>query len=206
MLTSLREIAAHIECAAVIQTWALCRDQCRWDALEKTFTPDGEIAVSWYRGSIAGFVDHLRKRDASRAGVAKHHIFPPVVRVNGDRALAETSIVIMVRQAIDGVLVDLNSKGRFLDRLELCNGAWLIRERSAVYEQDRLDPVEPSAAFDALMAGADTSVYPMPYRYMAYRVAASGGKLAEPILFDGAPALEEVRARYQAWLGDIPAP
>ncbi len=205
MLTSLRDIAAHIECAAIIQKWALSRDQCRWDALEQTFTPDGVIAVSWYRGPISGFVHHLRTRDPARAGVAKHHVFPAFVQVNGDRALAETSIVIMVRQAIEGVLVDLNSKGRFLDRLELHKGAWLIKERAAIYEQDRLDPVEPSVAFNQLLEGADTSIFPMPYRYMAFRVAAAGGKLAEPILFDGSPALEEVRARYQAWLDETSA-
>ena len=57
----------------------------------------------------------------------------------GERALAETNIVILVRQKIGGVLADMTSYARFLDRLERSSGAWLIVERTAIYERDRLD-------------------------------------------------------------------
>lgn len=200
VVSSLNEVIAHIECCAVIQRWAFARDQKQWDVLERTFTPKGEIAVSWYRGPIAGFVNQLRSRDQSRAGIAKHHVFPSSIQLNGVRALAETSVVIMVRQAINGVMVDLTSRGRFLDRLTVHDGDWLIKERAAVYEQDRLDPVEPSSDFDGLFADVDTSIYPLPYRYMAHRIAAAGGHLAEPVLFDGSSALEDLKLRYTNWL------
>ena len=76
-------------------------------------------------------------------------------------------MAILVRQTIDGVAIDLTSYGRFLDRIENRAGGWRIVERATLYEKDRLDPVEPSAAFDALMAKADAAKYPAPYRYMA---------------------------------------
>jgi len=185
-------------CAEVIQSWGLFRDQSRWAELLETFTPDGTIAVSWFRGHFHDFVEQCRSRSA-RAGRAKHLLTPSVVRVADDRALAETSVVILVRQDIKGIVVDLTSHARFLDRLER-RGTWKIVERAAVYEHDRLDPVEPSLNFTELIERANCVQYPAPYRYMAFRVAASGGALATPVHCDGAPETEALRARYDAWL------
>jgi hypothetical protein len=185
-------------CAEVIQSWGLFRDQSRWDELLETFTPDGTIAVSWFRGSFPDFVEQCRLRSV-RSGRAKHLLTPSVVRVAGDRALAETSVVIMVRQDIKGIAVDLTSHARFLDRLER-RGVWKIAERAVVYEHDRLDPVEPSANFAEMMQRANCSQYPPPYRYMAFRVISSGGAVATPVHCDGTPETEELRARYTRWL------
>ena len=122
------------------------------------------------------------------------------MRINGERALAETNIVILVRQTIDRIAVDMTSRARFLDRLERRQGQWRILERAAIYEQDRLDPVEPSEAFAKLMQSAGASHYPEPYRYMAVRLAAAGRPLAEPVHHDGSAPTAELYARYEAWL------
>ena len=98
----------------------------------------------------------------------------PLVRVNGDRATAETTIVIIVRQSIENLPVDMTSRARFLDRLERRDGEWKIVERAAVYEQDRLDPVVPSEAFARMMRDVPAAQYPEPYRYMAVRLASAG--------------------------------
>ena len=183
-------------CAEVILSWGLYRDQRRWPELVATFHPDGEIAVSWFRGPFAEFVEHCK-----RGGPSKHLIMPPLVRVNSARATAETSIVIIVRQVIDGLPVDMTSRARFLDRLERRDGDWKILERAALYEQDRLDPVVPSDAFTKLMREADAAQeHPEPYRYMAYRLAAAKRPLAEPVHYDGAPHTQELVARYGVWL------
>jgi hypothetical protein len=184
-------------CAEVIQSWGLFRDQNRWAELLETFTPEGTIAVSWFRGSFPDFVEQCRIRSV-RSGRAKHLLTPSVVRVAGDRALAETNVVILVRQDIKGIAVDLTSHARFLDRLER-RGVWKIAERAAVYEYDRLDPVEPSANFAEIMQRANCSQYPPPYRYMAFRVISSGGALAAPVHCYGTPETEELRTRYEEW-------
>ena len=93
-------------CTEVILSWGLYRDQRRWPELLSTFHPDGEIAVSWFRGPFTEFVEHCK-----RGGMSKHLILPPVVRVDGVRAIAETSIVILVRQTIEGLAVDMNEAG-----------------------------------------------------------------------------------------------
>ena len=181
-------------CAELIQSWGLYRDQRRWDELLSTFHPDGEIAVSWFRGPFHEFVEHCK-----RIGLSKHLIFPPLVRIAGDRALAETSITILVRQAIEGLAVDMSSRARFLDRLERREGEWRILERAAIYEQDRLDTVEPSTAFGMVMRASSADDYPEPYRYMALRLASAGRALAEPVHHDGSAPTRELYARYEAW-------
>ncbi|MGH6771623.1 MAG: nuclear transport factor 2 family protein [Xanthobacteraceae bacterium] len=188
-------LADEAACADLIQRWGHYRDQRRWPELLSTFHPDGEIAVSWFRGPFAQFVDACK-----RGGMSKHLLFPSVVRVAGERAVAETNVVILVRQEIDNLAVDMTSRSRFLDRLECRGGEWRILERAAIYEQDRLDPVVPSEAFTRMMQTADVAKYPEPYRSMAFRLAAAGRGLAEPVHHDGAPATDELRARYSAWL------
>jgi hypothetical protein len=193
-------------CAELIQSWGLFRDQGRWSDLIETFSPDGTIAVSWFRGLFRDFVERCRTRDAARVGRSKHLLSPSVVHTAGDRALAETSVVILVRQNIEGIAVDLTSNARFLDRLERNSRGWKLIERNGVYEHDRLDPIEPSPTFAELMQRADCAKYPAPYRYMAFRIAAAGAALAEPVLCDGTPETEALRARYAAWLaGNIQA-
>ncbi len=187
-------VADKIACADVIVSWGLNRDQRRWPELLATFHRDGEIAVSWFRGPFTEFVEHCK-----RGGASKHLILPPLVQVDGARATAETSAVILVRQSIAGLAVDMTSRTRFLDRLERRAGEWKILERAAVYEQDRLDPVVPSEDFARMMRDAPVAQYPEPYRYMALRLAAVGRPLAEPVHFDGAPHTEALIARYAAW-------
>src|SRR5712691_12304698 len=187
-------------CAGLIQAWGFYRDQGRWPELLATFAPEGRISVSWFSGAFREFVDHCR-RSFEAGQRSKHHILPSTVRVKGERAVAETNIVIMVRQKIGGVAVDMTSYARFLDRLERRGGRWVILERAAIYEQDRLDPVEPSAAFDKLFKTAEFSAYPEQYRYMAARLVAAGRSLAAVIHRDGAPETAQLYARYEAWLG-----
>jgi hypothetical protein len=186
-------------CAEVIQAWGLYRDQGKWPQLLATFTPDGQIAVSWFSGSFREFVD--RCTNSFNAGQrSKHHIFPSLVRVAGERAVAETNIVILVRQKIGDVLADMTSYARFLDRLERASGRWAIVERAAIYERDRLDPVEPSEGFSRLFTATDLTVYPEPYRYMAARLVAAGRALAPVVYSDGSPHTAQLYARYEDWL------
>lgn len=186
-------------CADLVQTWGLCRDQGRWTDLLDTFHADGVIAVSWFRGPFPEFVERCKKSFGGGTR-SKHQCWPASVRGIGTRALAETNVSILVRQQIEGVWVDLTSRSRFLDRIEQRAGHWRILERAAIYEQDRLDPVEPSILFVKLMQAANAAQYPEPYRYMAYRVTAAGRTLANPVHYDGLPETEALKARYDAWL------
>jgi hypothetical protein len=195
------ELADKIACAELIQAWGVARDQGKWKDLRSTFTPDGHISVSWFRGSFEQFVEHCRSSFAAGHGWSRHHLFPPTIKLNGDRAMAETSVIIRVRQRFNAIDVDLTSCSRFLDRLERHSGGWLIAERAAIYERDRLDPVEPSAAFDELFATANTAQYPEQYRYMAFRLAHAQGRTLAPVIYrDRGPETADLYARFSDWL------
>jgi hypothetical protein len=186
-------------CAELILAWGFYRDQGKWPELLSTFTSEGQISVSWFSGDFSAFVERCRQSfDAGQR--SKHQIFPPLVRLNGNRGMAETNVVILVRQGISGVLTDLTSYARFLDRLERRSGHWAIAERTAIYERDRLDAVEPSANWDRLFVATDLSIYPEAYRYMAARLAALGRALAPVVYRDGSPHSAQLYVRYERWL------
>src|SRR5581483_11582972 len=153
MLQSM-ESADKLAIAELIQAWALYRDQGKWKELRGTFSPDGHISVSWFRGPFEQFVERCRAGFAASRTWSRHHLFASVVTVQNDRAIAETPVIIRVRQKFGAVEADLTSFSRFLDRLERGARGWRIAERAAIYERDRLDPVEPSLAFDALFEAA----------------------------------------------------
>ena len=132
------EIADKIAIADLIQSWGLYRDQGRWQELRGTFTPDGHISVSWFCGAFEQFVEHCRASFDGGHTWSRHHLFTPVIKLGNNRAVAETSVIIRVRQSFKGIAVDLTSCSRFLDRIEKHPGGWLIVERAAIYERDRL--------------------------------------------------------------------
>ncbi|HEX4042784.1 MAG TPA: nuclear transport factor 2 family protein [Xanthobacteraceae bacterium] len=187
--------------AELIQAWGVYRDQGRWQELRSTFTRDGEISISWFRGPFEQFVDRCKASFAAGHTWSRHHLFIPTVRLNADRAVAETAVIIRVRQKFKDVPVDLTSCSRFLDRIERHAESWLIAERAAIYERDRLDPVEPSAEYENLFLAGGAARFPEQYRYMAFRLAHSEGRSLAPVVYrDGGPETAELYARFSAWL------
>jgi hypothetical protein len=195
------DIADKFAIAEAIQAWGLYRDQGKWRELRGTFTPDGHISISWFRGPFEQFVERCKASFAAGHSWSRHQLFTPAIKLAGDRAVAETSVIIRVRQSFKDVPVDLTSCSRFLDRLERHAGAWLIAERAAIYERDRLDPVEPSPEFEKLFLAGGAARFPEQYRYMAFRLAhAPGRTLASVIYRDGGPETADLYARFAAWL------
>jgi len=188
-----------LACAQTVQAWGFARDQRRWEDLRDTFHPHGVIHVSWFSGSFDTFVDHC-KANASGGVFSKHLLWPSRVRGAANRAISETTTAILVRQVIEDVTVDLTSYARFLDRFERRNNVWRIVERTCIYEFDRLDPLTPSDKFTALMKSGEAERFPVPYRYMGYRIAAHGRALAEPVHYDGRPETEALKSRYEGWM------
>lgn len=190
----------RLDCMDLIQAWALYRDQGRWAELLDTFHPDGTIAVTWFKGAFADFVEASKRAAVGSKSLSKHQIGWPLVTLRGDRAMAETSIAIHGRATLDGVLVDNVSYGRFLDRLECRAGRWRIAERVAIYEKDRLDPVVSGEAFDRFMTETDFSIYPEAYRFIGHRLVSAGRKLVSPIIVNASPEAEALYRRYRDWL------
>ena len=195
------EIDDKFAIAELIQAWGVYRDQGRWQELRSTFMADGQISISWFRGPFEQFVERCRANFAAGHTWSRHHLFPSTIKLGKDRAVAETPVIIRVRQKFKEVPVDLTSCSRFLDRLERTAAGWLIAERAAIYERDRLDPVEPSPEYDKLFLAGGAARFPEQYRYMAFRLAHSEGRTLAPVVYrDGGSETAELYARFSAWL------
>jgi SnoaL-like domain len=200
------EYADKSAIAELVQAWGVYRDQGKWPELRGTFTSDGHISISWFRGPFEQFVERCRANFATGQTWSRHHLFAPTVKLAKDRAVAETSVIIRVRQPFKGIPVDLTSCSRFLDRIERHAGGWLIAERAAIYERDRLDPVEPSPAYDELFKAGGAARFPEQYRYMAFRLAHAEGRSLAPVIYrDGGPETADLYTRFSDWLaGNAP--
>ena len=130
------EVADKFAIAELIQAWGLYRDQGKWKELRGTFTPDGHISVSWFRGPFEQFVERCRAGFAASRSWSRHHLFAPTIKLDKDRAIAETPVIIRVRQKFGAVEADLTSFSRFLDRVERRGDGWLIAERAAIAIDD----------------------------------------------------------------------
>src|SRR5271169_1475852 len=187
--------------AELVQAWGVNRDQGKWEELRDTFMPDGQMSISWFHGPHEQFVERCKANFAAGDTWSRHHFHAPSIKLNGDRAVVETPVIIRVRQKFKEVPVDLTSWSRFLDRVERYSAGWLIAERAAIYERDRLDPVEPSEAYELLFAAGGAARFPEQYRYMAFRLAHTKGRRLAPVVYrDGGPETAELYDRFSVWL------
>ena len=187
--------------AANVSHFAL-RDQGDWAGLRNLFSADGQIAVSWYRGSIDGFIAASQKMAEDPGTQSKHWIGSPRIRLCGERAISETDVMIMARSQVASVEVDVTSYARFFDQFQRdSDGQWRVLQRTAIYEKDRIDPVSPSLLFSLIYPFAGFDDYPPAYRHLAAGLERKGFTLAEPIIVTHSPAEAELRTAAAQWAG-----
>jgi hypothetical protein len=180
-----------------VESWALCRDTGRWRELRALYTADALVHTTWFVGAASEFVD--RCMDAAKRGSRSQHFIGAVcVELAGERAIAESRAMLLVRAALHGVEVDVTCWVRFYDWFVREASGWRIRMRSGVYEKDRVDPVDPSQriALDA----AELARYPAGYRHIAYLQAAGGARITPDLPTPGSDALARLYAEGRRWL------
>jgi len=91
-----------------------------------------------FRGALAGHGDRPAPRHPPKACDLR-----PVGAGQPRPRLQPVSCHPLSPHLWDGREVDLQSWMRFFDLLERRDGGWRIVKRTAVYEKDRLDPVDP---------------------------------------------------------------
>ena len=191
---------SHLARAAitqVVQDWALARDTGRWERLRSAFTTDGTMHSTWFVGSADEFVQ--RSMQAAKAGArAQHFIGATSIELVGDRAIAETGMVLLLRAVLHGVEVDVTCYGRFYDFFMREGEHWRIRKRVPIYDKDRLDPVDPSASIK--LDAVELARHPEGYRHVAY-VQGQGGRNVTPDMpTPNSDALARLYAEGEAWL------
>jgi hypothetical protein len=189
---------AEFEIAACINEWAFYRDQEEWDGLLGTFHEGGKISLSWYEGPYEGFVAASKQLAAGGNALLKHRLGVPKIRVQGDRALSEVDVTIMVRARTPAIEVDTTSYARFYDRLERRDDAWRLRVRTAIYEKDRADPVSAPTLPATFFEGLER--FPTEVRFLASSLDRVGARLSESLVIDKSQRLAELYREGEAWL------
>jgi hypothetical protein len=98
---------------------------------------------SIYRGSGRGVIDLIC--DSHLRGVVhSHQITNIIIELEGDRALSEAYVTSGARIMFDGVLKQITTRGRYLDRWSRRNGRWGIEMRYFALDFDEIRPITPA--------------------------------------------------------------
>jgi len=181
--------------AEAVQNWAFARDFGNWNRLRALFHPDGVMTSTRFTGPAEDFIAFAAKNKTSRT---THFMGGTSARVNGNKAIAESRMILMSRTTLDGIEVDVTCYGRFYDRFVKHDGAWCILRRNAIYEKDRIEPVRPGIALK--LDETELSRFPEGYRYLAYVQSRGGSKVDLGLPTPRSPALEQLYREGTAWL------
>ena len=159
-----REAADRAEIRQLIDDWVIWRDSGDWERLASCWHPAGRIITTWYQSTGADFVARSRRAWSEGLNVL-HTLGGFSVELNGDRAVAQTRMMILQRAQVHDVLADVRCYGRFWDALERRDGRWALMLRQPIYEGDSLSPVDPSAT--VVLDPEVLAVFPQGYRHLA---------------------------------------
>ena len=181
----------------VVDNWAIWRDSGDWERLRTTYGKDGRMVATWFEGSADEFIA-MAKRGWEKGSMAQHTLGGFAVDVAGDRAVAQTRVVLSARGAVEGVECDVTCTGRFYDLFSREDRGWAIAARQLVYEKDRLDTVDPNSRVEldpALLAR-----FPLGYRHLAYMQTKAGQTVNEHLPGLRGPEVERLYERGRDWL------
>ena len=182
----------------VVQDWGISRDAGRWDKLRSFYTCDAIMYTTWFVGPAAEFVE--RSMEAAKKGArGQHFIGAASIDIKGNKAIAETRMILLVRGMLEGIEVDVTCYGRFYDRFVKPDGQWLIQKRMVVYEKDRMDVLDPALSLQ--LDHEELLKRPEGYRHLAYLQSRAGASITPDLPTPNSPQLARLYVEGQAWLG-----
>ena len=188
--------------ASLLIRWGHARDSDDWETLAGCFHDDATIHISWMSGPVKDFIARSRAMATARkpGDHNKHVISGPWIRVNRDRAFSQCHVNLYVRTTIDGHEFDLQSWARFFDLLERRDNVWRIVKRTAVYEKDRMDPVDPRDVPKDFLADMNLSAFPASAKFNCYRQLRSGRSPSTDIISAYSDEERALREEGERWL------
>ena len=196
--SELRSLLNRAAITQVVQDWGLSRDAGRWDRLRSHYTHDATMHTTWFVGNAAEFVDRSIEA-AARGARAQHFIGATSIDIHGDKAIAETRMILLVRGMLDGIEVDVTCYGRFYDWFVMSDDEWRILKRVPIYEKDRMDTVDPAASLQ--LDRESLASNPYGYRHLAYLQSRGGASITPDLPTPDSAALTRLYAEGKVWLG-----
>jgi hypothetical protein len=190
------DAADRVAIRALIENWALWRDARDWARFRTVWHDDGRMMATWFQGTADAFIK-VSEEGYARGVRILHFLGGTTIDVAGTRAVAQTKMTIAQRGPVEGVVCDVVCTGRFYDFLEK-RGRWGLVLRQPIYEKDRLDPVDPSAA--PVLDRKLLASFPEGYRHLAYLQARIGYQVKTDMPGLDGREVEALYARGAAWL------
>lgn len=183
--------------AAVVQRWAIHRDAGDWDRFREVWHPNGWMSATWFDGPFEEFIRASQRAFAAGPRIL-HFLGGTAVEVAGGHAIAQTKMTITQRGPVHGVEVDVVCTGRFYDFFARHDGEWRIAHRQPIYEQDRMNPVDPAAPLR--LDAEKLAGFPVGYRHLAYLQEASGSTVRRGLPGLDDEAVHRLYREGRAWL------
>jgi hypothetical protein len=187
----------ELEIRRLVEAWAVHRDALDWERFRTVWHEDGRMNATWWQGPFDEFI-RVSAEGFARGVRILHFLGGSAVDVSGDRAIAQTKMTIAQRAEVEGVLCDVVCTGRFYDFFERRDGRWGLVLRQPIYERDRLDPVDPTAAPE--LDPKVLSGYPEGYRHLAYLQEGIGYDVKRDMPGLTGPEVEALYVRGADWL------
>ncbi len=159
-----------------------------------------QLVLRERQGRDRGWWEQMAACYHAQSMVAPSRWSPPVVQVNGDRAVVEAPATIELRTSLDGVEADLVSYARLLYRIQRHAATWQIHELTCIYERDTLTPAVSGTVLN--VEPERLKQFRAPYRYLGYQLALTGRTVGDDLYGDDYP--DRVTDLYRSafdWLG-----
>ena len=192
------EASDRQEIRELVENWAVWRDAGDWERFRTVWHDDGQMMATWFQGPAAEFI-RVSREGFERGVRILHFLGGTSVEVQGTRGIAQTKMTITQRAPVHDVLCDVVCTGRFYDFVEQRDGVWRIVLRQPIYEQDRLNPVDPAAELS--LDAAVLERFPVGYRHLAYLQTQNGFTVKPDLPGLTGDVVDALYARGAAWLG-----
>ena len=103
-----------------------------------------------------------------------------------------------------GVELDFATFSRRLHLMARENGDWKIFRRFAIYERDRIDPVDPNVEPSAYYDSAALANYPQQIRHHLWRNDTHGSEPVKGLCIRGSEQETFVRGQAGKWIAGQP--
>lgn len=181
----------------LVEDWAIWRDAMIWDRFRQVWHQPGRMNATWFQGSADDFIA-VSREGAARGVRILHFLGGTTADVAGERAVAQTKMTISQRAVVEGAECDVTCTGRFYDFFAFRDGHWGMVERQPIYEQDRIDPVDPFARPQLDRRLLDS--FPPGYRHLAYLQTRIGYTVKPDMPGLTGPEVEHLYEQGARWL------
>jgi SnoaL-like domain len=181
----------------LVENWAIWRDAGDWERFATVWHDDGVMMATWFQGPAAEFI-RVSREGFERGVSILHFLGGTSVALAGERAIAQTKMTISQRAEVHGVLCDVVCTGRFYDFLQRRHDRWGIVLRQPIYEKDRLDPLDPTAA--PKLDRERLATFPAGYRHLAYLQTEIGYAVKPDMPGLVGPGVQALYRRGADWL------